>query len=105
MMAMPTQPWGFIRLPYCGSKQPTHPRQFLRDHHRSPRPDAVARRLNAMDTSYLSVLEADMPRMVAILLVAGLLGGACTTRRQVQPTAADLQTIKRLAVVVTGDDP
>src|SRR2546421_7340464 len=47
-----------------------------------------------------------MPRMVAILLVAGLLTSACgTTSRQVQPTAADLQTIKRLAVVVTGDDP
>ena len=47
-----------------------------------------------------------MPRMVAILLVAGLLTSACgTTSRQVQPNAADLQTIKRLAVVVTGDDP
>src|SRR5205807_1277432 len=47
-----------------------------------------------------------MPRMVAILLVAGFLTSACgTTSRQVQPTAADLQTIKRLAVVVTGDDP
>src|SRR2546421_13127263 len=47
-----------------------------------------------------------MPRMVAIVLVAGLLTSACgTTSRQVQPTAADLQTIKRLAVVVTGDDP
>jgi len=44
--------------------------------------------------------------MVAIVLVAGLLTSACgTTSRQVQPTAADLQTIKRLAVVVTGDDP
>jgi hypothetical protein len=44
--------------------------------------------------------------MVAILLVAGLLTSACgTTSRQVQPNAADLQTIKRLAVVVTGDDP
>src|SRR5437763_6194542 len=47
-----------------------------------------------------------MPRMVAIVLVAGLLTSACgTTTRQVQPTAADLQSIKRLAVVVTGDDP
>src|SRR5437588_4753304 len=47
-----------------------------------------------------------MPRLVAIVLVAGLLTSPCgTTSRQVQPTAADLQTIKRLAVVVTGDDP
>jgi len=44
--------------------------------------------------------------MVAILIIAGLLTSACgTASRQVQPTAADLQTIKRLAVVVTGDDP
>jgi len=47
-----------------------------------------------------------MPRMVAIVLVDALLTSACgTTSRQVQPNAADLQTIKRLAVVVTGDDP
>ena len=47
-----------------------------------------------------------MPRILAIVLVAGLLTSACgTASRQVQPTAADLQTIKRLAVVVTGDDP
>jgi hypothetical protein len=43
--------------------------------------------------------------MVVILLIAGVLTSACgTASRQVQPTAADLQTIKRLAVVVTGDD-
>ena len=47
-----------------------------------------------------------MRRLRALVVISGVFTGACgTARRQVQPSAAELQSTRQLATVVTGDGP